>query len=43
MSLDADTLARLRRALAHRPEQGLAIVLRSDLQKVLDALQEKGL
>ena len=41
--MNPDTLARLVRALAHRPEQGLAIVLRSDLQKVLDALQERGL
>lgn len=41
--MNPDVLARLARALAHRPEQGLAIVLRSDLQKVLDALQEKGL
>lgn len=43
MSVDPEALARLKRALAHRPDQGLAIVLRSDLQKVLDALQEKGL
>lgn len=41
--MNPDVLERLTRALAHRPEQGLAIVLRSDLQKVLDALQEKGL
>lgn len=43
MNLDPETLERLLRALNHRPDYGLAIVHKADLQKVLDALQEKGL
>lgn len=43
MSLDPDVLLRVQRALDHRPEQGLAILSKSDLRRLLDALQEKGL
>lgn len=43
MSIDAATLERLLRALNHRPDYGLAIVHKADLQRVLDALQAEEL